>query len=431
MIRALAFVLFLFGPPEFAAAQERPEEFTAAGIPVVYQKIEGNEVVTVRLYLEGGSASLTPETAGIENLMAAAATRGTERYSRDEFAARMEATGTQITAEANPDFTVISVKAVTTHWDDAWDLFTQAVLHPTFPAEEVELIRGQIVNQLKGRLDNPDAYLALLANELLYAGHPYAVDPLGTVEAMEALTVENLRQWHRQRLTRENLVFVVVGNVERGDVEERIERDFGALPETGGAPRSVPEVAASPAEVQVTQRELPTNYIRGLFPTPGPGHPDYPALRVAIDILNDRLFEEVRTKRNLSYAVAAGLSGRRANYGLLYVTAVDPTATLPVMIQEVERLKTEPITAERLAENVNVFLTQYWSDQQTNMGRGAALGIFELNGGGWENLDVFVERVRNVTPEDIQRVARTYLEGVHFVVLGDPAKIDEGLFTSL
>ncbi len=430
MIRDAMFLTLALALPSVAAAQGTTE-FQADGIPVVFQHVDGNEVVAIRLYLKGGSASLTPAKAGIENFMAAVATRGTEKYTRDAFAARLAATGTEITAEANPDYTVMSLKAVTEHWDEAWDLFTQAVLHPTFPESEVELVRDQIVNQLKGRQDNPDAYLALLANDLLYAGHPYALDPLGTVETIEAITPENLRRWHAERLTRENLLFVVVGNVAQDDVEDRIESAFGDLPETGGAAGAVAAVAPSPAAVAVTERQLPTNYIRGQFPTPAPGDPDYPAMRVALDILSDRLFEEVRTKRNLTYAVAAGLSTRRANYGILYVTAVNPSATLPVMIAEVERLKTEPITAERLAENINVFVSQYWAGQQTNMGRGANLGTFELNGGGWRSADLFVERVRAVTPADIQRVAQKYLHGVHFAVLGDPAAIDRGLFTSL
>src|SRR5512134_1799635 len=133
-------------------------EFEVAGIPVVFKPIRGNEVVAVRLYLDGGSANLTPETAGIERFIAAAAVRGTEKYTRDEFAALSAATGTAIAADPNPDYTMVALQAVTAHWDQAWDLFTQAVLHPTFPADEVELVRAQIANQLKTRLDNPDAY---------------------------------------------------------------------------------------------------------------------------------------------------------------------------------------------------------------------------------------------------------------------------------
>jgi predicted Zn-dependent peptidase len=154
-------------------------------------------------------------------------------------------------------------------------------------------------------------------------------------------------------------------------------------------------------------------------------------MQVALDILSDRLFEEVRTKRNLSYAVFAGLSQRRANYGLLYVTAVQPDTTLGVMLHEVERLKTEPITSERLAENVNIFLTQYWLAQETNMGQAGTLGTFEIVGGGWEKAADFVRGVREVTPADIQRVSEAYLKDIHFVVIGDPGRIDDTLFTSL
>jgi predicted Zn-dependent peptidase len=433
-VAAILFALALL-VPEAARAQAdavtQVSEFEVAGIPVLYKPIQGNAVVAVRLYLNGGSANLAPETAGIERFVATASVRGTEKYTRDEFAALLAATGTAIGADPNPDYTVLSVQAVGAHWEQAWDLFTQAVLHPTFPAEEVDLVRAQIVNQLRARIDNPDAYLQFLANELMYRGHPYAIDPAGTVEAIESLQVEDLERWHDQRLTKENLLFVVVGNVPRADVEAKIAAAFGGLPPTGGAARPIPPLAPSGPAVEVTERELPTNYVRGEFSTPHPGDPDYAAIRVAIDILSDRLGEEVRTKRNLSYAVFAALSQRRANYGLLYVTAVEPDTTLEVMLHEIERLKTEPITAERLAENVNVFLTLYWLGQETNMGQAATLGTFEMVGEGWENAAEFVRRVQAVTPADIQRVAETYLKDIRFVIIGNPAKIDRSLFTSL
>jgi zinc protease len=413
-------------------AQQAPQiaEFQVAGIPVIHKPVTANDVVAVRLYLKGGSANLTPERAGIENFMASVAPRGTQKYSRDEFAALSAETGTAIGSEANPDYTAVSLQALREHWDVAWDLFTQAVRYPTFPDAEVELVRGQILNGLQNRMDNPDAYLAVLANALLYAGHPYAVDPLGTTESVKAITAADLRRWHGERLTKENLLIVVVGNVSRDDLTRKVQDAFGGLPATGGTVRPVPRINVSAPNVQVTQRELPTNYIRGQFAAPDPSHADFPALRVGIAILSDRLFEEIRTKRNLTYAVQAGLSQRRTNYGLLYVTAVQPDTTIKVMLAEVDKLKTEPITAPRLAQTVNGFLTEYWLGQETNMGQATTLGTYELVGGGWENAEAFTRRVRAVTPADIQRVAREYLKNVNFAVIGNPAAINRQLFTS-
>ena len=382
--------------PGRLTAQEAPavRELEVAGIPVLIKPNDASDVIAVRLYRRGGSATLTPATAGVDRVVGALLTRGTEEYSRDAFAARAAATGTQIGSETAYDFSVVRLQAVAPHWDAAWDLFTQAVLHPTFPEAEVALVRDQIVNDLRRRQDDPDAWLNVMADSLFYFGHAYAVDPTGTVDAVTGLTRDALVARHAERMVKSNLLFVVVGNVDADDVEDRIEEAFGDLPAGGPPAGPVTAVTVSPAELVVTERAMPTNYILGRFAAPDPGHPDYAAMRVGIDILSDRLWEEVRTKRNLTYAVWAALADRQANYGLLYVTAVDPAATIPVMLAEVERLKTEPISAERLAENINTFLTSYWLGQETNMGQATALGTFELLGGGWENADAFVERVQ-------------------------------------
>jgi predicted Zn-dependent peptidase len=80
---------------------------------------------------------------------------------------------------------------------------------------------------------------------------------------------------------------------------------------------------------------------------------------------------------------------------------------------------------------VNVFVTHYYQDLETNGSQAALLGRYELVGGGWKEAEDFIDEVRKVTPEDVQRVMRRYVNGIHFAVLGNPAKVDRALFTSL
>ena len=423
-----------------ASAQARPAtpatpqggitEFVASGIKVIHKPVTSNDVIAVRLLLVGGAAAITPANEGIEALMAATIDKGTAKYDKDAFSALATSTGTQVGGAAALDYTAFFAQGVRQHFNDTWDLFTQAALHPTFPSEEVEQAKEQIVNGLKQRADDPDSYLNLVADSLLYAGHAYAAEPGGSPESIAKLTSADLTAWHKRRMTKANLVLVVVGNVTRADLQSKIATAFGALPATGGAAPAATPIASTPSTLTIIERELPTNYIQGIFPAPGRGHPDYPALQVATSLLGERLFEEVRTKRNLTYAVAAFVAGARQSKGGLYVTAVNPDTTIKVIFSEVKKIQTVPVSLGRLRETINVFLTEYWMGQETNMGQATALGNWEVTGGGWRNAALYAQRTQAVTPAAIQRVTARWLKNARFVVIGDPKKITRSLYTT-
>jgi zinc protease len=398
-----------------------------AGIPVIHKRVTANDVVAVQVYLKGGSAALTPDKAGIENLLGAVITKGTTKYDKDKFSALATSTGTSIGSAATYDWTTFTMQGVRQNWDQAWDLLAQAVVHPTFPEAEVALARGQIEDGLKQRPDDPDTYLEEVADSVVYAGHAYAIDAAGTPGTMAKLTRSDVVDWHKSRLTKSNLLIVVVGNVAPTDLAKKVTEAFGALPATGGEAKKVATVASARGEPALVKRELPTNYIEGVFAAPAPDHPDFAALRVGILILTDRLFEEVRTKRNLTYATFAQLNTRQANRGRIYVTAVNPDTTLRVMLAETKRLAEEPVPEQALKEAINVFATGYFMGQQSNMGQASSLGLWELSGGGYRNAATYVNRLRAVKPADVQRAARTYLKDFRFVVVGDPAKVSVNL----
>src|SRR5205814_5179972 len=116
----------------------------------------------------------------------------------------------------------------------------------------------------------------------------------------------------------------------------------------------------------VTSRELPTNYVQGLFTAPPITSPDIYPMYVASSLLRDRVFEEVRVKRNLSYAPDAFLRSQSANIGGLYVTAVDANQAVRVMLNEILRLQREPIDQDDITAVIAQFLTTYYMSQETN-----------------------------------------------------------------
>ena len=125
-------------------------------------------------------------------------------------------------------------------------------------------------------------------------------------------------------------------------------------------PTPPPPTQHKVATLKVVEKQLPTNYIKGAFSAPSQSDADFYAMRVTMDILQWRLFEEVRTKRNLSYAPAAGFDNQLANRGFIYVTAVKADTTIKVMLGEMKKLETEPVSAKDLKNRIALFLTNYY-----------------------------------------------------------------------
>ncbi len=407
------------------------EDFTVSGIRVIHKKVDANSVVAVRMYITGGATALTAKSAGIESLYLSAMVNGTEKYDKHAFAALAASTGTSVGGSVTQEYSVATLQAVQDHIGESWDLFTQAVLHPTFPDAEVDLVKQQLVFGLKQQKDDPDQHLNLLADSVFYAGHPFEIEAQGTPESVSAFTRNDLVTWQKDRLTKANLLFVVVGNITRDELSKKIEESFGSLPAGTANTTPLPAIAAGVPSLTVIPEKMPTNYIMGVFPGPARSSDDYPAFALAQQILSQRLFEEVRTKRNLTYAVYTSTIGGRVTEGQLYVTAVAPDTTIKVMMTEVKRMRDDTVSQEMIQEILNTFVTSYWMNQETNMNQADRLGHWELTGGSYKKVDTFTDLLKKVTAADLQRVSKEYFKNYRFVIIGDPSKVDKALFTSM
>jgi zinc protease len=304
-----------------------------------------------------------------------------------------------------------------------WPAFAEVITAPALDEEEVGLARDRQLNDIRQAKDDPDGYLRQLADELYYAGRPYATQPTGSEETVSKLDTKALRAYHDAEVTKARALVVLVGNLSRADAEEFVRTGLGKLP-AGKYTRPAVKRAEGGAtpDTRLEERSLPTNYVRGYYHCPSLDDPDYVPMSVALRILRMRLFEEVRTKRNLTYAVSSGMASRRDNYGLLYVTAVEPDTTLRVMLTEVKKIQDEPMDPKELHDNVKVAITNYYMGEETNDSQAEELGRYELVGGGFANAERAVAQMQKVSPADIQRVTKKYIQDIDFVMLGDPQK---------
>jgi predicted Zn-dependent peptidase len=404
-------------------------EFDVNGLKVLLKRREGSLTVAAGLFIRGGASNINPQNAGIETLMLSVATEATTNFPRARMRSELSRMGTVIASSSNNDYSVLSLATTRMHFDRSWQIFTDVVLRPAFTKEDVALVQQRQVVSLSDDTDNPDVYLQKLQERVAYAGHPYLNNTSGTPETVAKLTPEDLSKYHARLMETSRLLLVIVGDLNPAEVKALVTQSFGKLPRGTYKAETIPQLAFDKSSVEVTPRELPTNYVQGLFTAPSLTSPDIYAMRIASSLLRDRVFEEVRVKRNLSYAPDAFLRTQAANVGGLYVTAVDANQSIRLMLTEINRLQTEPVSSDDIHAVIAQYLTTYYLGQETNAAQAGELAQYELIGGGWRNSVDFLERLTAVTPADIQRVSQKYMKNIRFVVLGNPRSIDQGVFT--
>ncbi len=375
------------------------------------------------LYLLGGVRNVSDDNAGIELLLLEASERGTKSRSLDRLRQLMARLGTSIVTGARADWSSIGMRATRTTFDSTWDVFASRVMEPLLDSVDVELVRGQLLAAVRQRRDSPDALVDFLADSFAFAGHPYARPPAGTEYSLSRISVGDLRRYHAGSFVKSRMLLVVVGNVTRSKVERAISRTLGHLP-AGSYRWILPDTLPhSQAAVLAVSRSLPTNYILGEFAGPAADSRDYQALRIATAVLSGQLFSEIRSRRNLTYAVEAPFVERAVAAGGLYVTTVSPDVTLGVMRQELDALKGGFVDRSALERLVQQFVTQYFIDNESAADQADFLARAQLYQGDYRAADRFGNDLRAITGEDIRRVAQRYMRDVKFVFVGDTNRV--------
>lgn len=431
MIRRAIVMLALVAASSASAVRAQADTSTTSfevnGLTVILRRNTATDVVAANMYLLGGTQQLTPATQGIEALLLEASERGTKHYpgaAVRQVAARL---GVDFEIAPQEDWTVFGFKGVRSIFDSTFAVFADRLTSPTLDSAEVELVRQRLMTAAREARNSPDPLVEILADSLANIGHPYGFNPAGNESSLFSITLDRLRTYQATQMVTSRMLLVVVGNIDQPRLENLVQRGFGTL--TRGSyvwspPRPAPRLGRA---VLVRPADLPTNYIRGYYPGPSARDRDYQVLRIATAVLNGRFFTEIRSRRNLSYEVDAPFLDRALSSGGVYVTTVDPNQTIRLMREEITRLQTEMVDARGLDRLIQQFITDFFLRNETAGDQATFLARAQIYKGDYRAAGRFVDELRRVTPEDVRRVAITYMKDFRFVYLGKPESLDRSL----
>lgn len=413
----------------YAQAPTDATEFTVDGIKVVLQRTTANQIIAVLLGIEGGYGRNETENPALASTTVALTTAsGSESYPKDKYREELSRLVTTIGGVGGNYYSTYLLSCVKPTFNESWNIFQDVVKRPRYDDEEFAKIKEQSLTAIAGRRAEPEDYASFMLDSIWARG--YRVGRITEPADINGITIDAMKQFHDKELERSRMTIVVVGNLTKAEVEKKIHQAFQSVP-MGNYTRHPFELVKGPAQSNliVDDRVVPTAYIFGRFQAPDRKSPDYWPLRLASLVLRDRLYEEVRTKRNLSYAPFATMGGSNGNYyGMVGVSTTMPDSTINVMNRELRKIRDEGVTAKELRDTKAQFITEYYMGQQSNLAMAQRLYSMQMETGNWHDLMNVTKDIDRVTNADVKRVTAKYMHNVLWTAVGEQNKMTTNLF---
>lgn len=404
-------------------------EMTVSGVKVIVQS-SGNDIVEVQTILKGGVQNYAMDKQGIESLAMSGLTEcGTKNDDKNSFKDKLDKVSAQVYASAGKDYSTISMNCIKGDFDAVWTLYADAITVPAFDGKEFDRIKQDAINGLRAQESQPDYAIDNLAKQTAFAGKDNAKRPEGTVATLTKLTAAETAAYYKSILTRSRMVIVVVGEIDRAVIEQKITAMLAAVPE--GKPFVLKKETISPVKNSFTpeKKDLATNYIQAVTGAPAPGTPDFNAFQLAMRIFSQRHFLEVRTNNGLSYAPQSWFDGGTSPSANIAVSTTDPNKYIAVLKALIDKTKKDGFTEDELRNMKTGYLTRFFYGQETNNARASSLGANEVLHNNWKRALTLSDDMKKVTLPELNAVFNKYMTNLVWAYQGDPAKANPALFT--
>jgi zinc protease len=389
------------------------------GLTVVLSEDHSTPIVHVQLWYHVGSKDERPGRTGFAHLFEHMMFKGSKNVESEEHASRVASVGGQSNAYTTDDTTVYW-ETVPSHylplvlWLEADRMAALRIDRATLQSE-----RDVVKEERRMRVDNqPYGRLAEIIYDAAFTVHPYKHAPIGSMADLDAASVDDVREFYSTYYVPNNATLVLVGDFDSDQALELVNRYIGRVPKSNRrVPRDYPREPPSERERHVTTTEnWPLPVVVVAYHITYDGHPDSYPLHVASKILSDgqssRIYRTLVYERGLALAAFGG-GHIVEDPNLFFAVAIVQPGRAPeeaekALIEELDRLRTEPVSERELQRAKNQFARDYIVARESNSEKAAQLAHAVVIHRDVKTADGEFDIFTSLARADVQRVARTY-----------------------
>jgi predicted Zn-dependent peptidase len=390
------------------------------GIAVLTEHMPGLRSVTAGIWVRRGSRHESPELNGICHFIEHAVFKGTRHRSARDIAVETDRLGGHLDAYTTHEMTGFTTKVADTALAQAIDLLADLVSHPRFEQEDLEREQKVILEEMKMVEDTPDELLGELFNAAYFPNQPLGRPIEGTRETVPTFDNKTTVAFHALEFSYSNLVVAAAGNVNHDRLLELVGRAFNGC-ESGAGVRPHTLAAGRPrpaAPILIEQKnELEQAHLVLATPWPSALNEDRYAASLLASVIgggtSSRLWQKIREERGLAYSVGAAGSAF-SDVGVFNVYAgTSPDQldeVLELSLKELREVVRNSVTEEELRVVKDQAISSILLGLESSSARASTLARQEILHGRRISPDEVIEKLRNTTLEQLQKVARSYFK---------------------
>jgi len=416
------------------AAEIIPTKFvTSNGITVLVLEQHFLPIIEIHALIKAGSAQDPPDKAGLANLVASLLDEGTTTRTSKQQAEQIDFIGGALEAKAAEDFTTASARVLKKDVDLGFTLLADMLQHPAFHKQEFERIRTQLLGEMASDNDDPGHIAMKAFNQLVFHGHPYRWPVTGTEETLSKITLADVQSFYGREYSPSQVIVTVVGDITLEQATALVQAHFGAWKKVAVTARNTKK--PSPVErrtVQLIEKDLTQSTIVLGHGGLSRAHPDFYSVTVMNYILgaggfSSRLMDSIRDKQGLAYGIMSHFDARLMP-GSFWVNLQTKTETtnqaITGVLAEIKSIRDTPVSDQELAEAKSFLVGSFPLRLDSTAKLAQVLAQVEFYGLGFEYFSDYPKWIERVTKEDVQRVAKQYLDPKRYalVVVGNLAK---------
>jgi zinc protease len=404
------------------------------GIRLVLSQQRSVPIAAINCIIDGGARVDPPGKAGLANLTGSLLSEGTKGRTSEEISRLIDSLGGSFDTGTSSDWVLASAAVLSRDFATGVDLVARSVREPTFPPDEVERRRKEILGELEADEDEPGLVAQRAFRKALFGDAAYGKPVDGTPDSVKALTRDDVLAYHRDEIQPQRTICAVVGDVATSEMKATVERFLGDWQATGKSLETKAAVAPPAKSVVVDRPVTQASVVLGQIGV-ARSNPDYFPILLMNWVLggggfNSRLMQTIRTKSGLAYSVASAFESSKlpGAFQVALQTKVESAADAIKLVRaEIQKLHDEGATEAEL-KAAKDYLTGNFPLRLDSTGKLAGfLGQVEYFGLGDDYIERYGERIRAVTLEQVKAAAQKYLapDALVQIVVGPAAKLAE------